>query len=130
MENLQLASKRKEVIKTRVVGRFGVSSETVTGSILFQTPLPHLELSDPGTVPVGLRNQLYKELPLSSALHGWWRRGVRRGIGRRGNWDGIWRLTPSPVEDPLDASFDWWALKDHAYEVMLYSVLCRVLTKV
>lgn len=102
-----------------MMGICGVLSETVTGSIGFQHLLSHLELSDPGTVPVGLRNQLYKEFPLSSALHGRWGRSVWRGIGSRGNRDGIRRITPSPVEDLLDTPFDRRALKDHAYTFLL-----------
>lgn len=108
-----------------MVGIFGVLSETVTGSIGFQRLLSHLELCDPGAVPVGLRNQLYKEFPLSPALHGWWGRGVWRGIGSRGNRDGIRGITPSPVEDLLDTSFDRWALIDHAY--MFFIVLLCIL---
>lgn len=84
--------------------------------------LPHLELRDPGAVPVGLRHQLHEELPLGSALHGWWRRGVRGGVGSRGNRDGIRRLTPSPVEDPLDTAFDRRALQDHEYKFLLFEV--------
>lgn len=92
-----------------MVGIFGV----------FQHLLSHLELSDPGAVPVGLRNQLYKEFPLSPALHGWWGGGVWRGIGSRGNRDGIRGITPSPVEDLLDTSFDRRALKEDAYRFFI-----------
>lgn len=74
--------------------------------------LSHLQLSDPGTVPVGLPSQLDKELPLSSALHGWWWGGIRRGIRSRGNGDGRRRFTPSPVEDLLNSSFDWRTLEE------------------
>lgn len=72
---------------------------------------PHLELSDPCTVPVGLSDQLDKELPLGSALHGWWWWGVRWGIRSRGNRDGRRRLSPPPVEDLLYTTFDWWTLE-------------------
>lgn len=74
----------------------------------FQT---HLQLSDPGAVPVGLSGQLYKELPLCPAFH-WWRWwGVGWSIGSGWNRNGRWRLTPSPVEDLLDSSLDWRTLE-------------------
>lgn len=84
--------------------------------------LSHLQLCDPGAVPVGLPRQLDKELPLSSAFHGWWRGGVRRGIRSRGNRDGRRRFTPSPVEDLLHASFDWRTLEEGKRQSILDSV--------
>lgn len=74
----------------------------------FQT---HLQLSDPGAVPVGLSGQLYKELPLCPAFHWWWWQGVGWSVGSGWNRNGRWRLTPSPVEDLLDTSLDWRTLE-------------------
>lgn len=75
------------------------------------TTIPHLQLGDPGAMPVRLACQLDEELPFRSALHrGRWR-GVGRGVRGRGHRDGRWRFSPSPVEDPLDPSFDGRALR-------------------
>lgn len=70
----------------------------------------HLELSDPGAVPVGLCHQLHEELPLGSAFHGWWWGGVWWSVRRWRNRDGRWWFSPSPVQNLLDPTFDWWTL--------------------
>jgi len=73
--------------------------------------LSHLQLSDPGAVPVGLPHQLDEELPVGSALQ-WWRRGgIGRSVRSGGDGDGGRRVAPSPVEDLLDSPFDWQTLE-------------------
>lgn len=75
--------------------------------------LPHLQLADPGTVPVGKARPLDKELPLWVALEG--------GVGQRVVWLAVrpwghlgWqrRLAPRPVQDLLDLAFEGGALRE------------------
>lgn len=72
----------------------------------------HLQLADPGAVPVGEACPLHKELPLWVALEG--------GVGQRVVWLAVrpWRhlgwqrrLAPRPVQDLLDFSFEGRALR-------------------
>ena len=76
----------------------------------YGSPPPHLQLSDPGAVPVGLPRQLHEELPLRPALHGGRGRGVGGGVRGRGHGRGGRGLPPAPVEDLLDPPCDWWTL--------------------
>lgn len=73
---------------------------------------PHLQLADPGAVPVGEARPLDKELPLWVALEG--------GVGQRVVWLAVrpgrhlgrqWRLAPRPVQDLLDFAFERRALR-------------------
>lgn len=75
--------------------------------------LPHLQLADPGAVPVGKARPLDKELPLWVALEG--------GVGQRVVWLAVrpWRhlgwqrrLAPRPVQDLLDLAFEGGALRE------------------
>lgn len=119
MEDLQLEGRRKAKERKTVI--FIQVNRRQLQEVEGETEIPHLiiiacsnnylQLSDPCTVPVGLPSQLDKELPLSSALHGWWQGGVRWGVRSGGNGDGRRRFTPSPVEDLLDTSFDWRTLE-------------------
>lgn len=72
----------------------------------------HLQLADPGAVPVGEARPLHKELPLRVALEG--------GIGQRIVWLAIrawghfsWQrgLAPRPVQYLLDLAFEGRALE-------------------
>lgn len=75
--------------------------------------LPHLQLADPGAVPVGKGRPLDKELPLWVTLEG--------GVGQRVVWLAVrpWRhlswqrrLAPRPVQDLLDLAFEGRALRE------------------
>lgn len=75
--------------------------------------LPHLQLADPGAVPVGKARPLDKELPLWVALEG--------GVGQRvvclavRPWRHLcWqrRLAPRPVQDLLDLALEGGALRE------------------
>lgn len=72
----------------------------------------HLQLADPGAVPVGKARPLDKELPLWVALEGGVdQRVVRLAVrpGRHLGWQ--WRLAPRPVQDLLDFAFERRALR-------------------
>lgn len=74
--------------------------------------LPHLQLADPGAVPVGKAGPLDEELPLGVALErrlaqriAWLAVGARRQLCRQRG------LPPRPVQNLLDLAFEGRALR-------------------
>lgn len=72
----------------------------------------HLQLADPGAMPVGEARPLHKELPLWVALEG----GVGQwivwfAIGARGHFSWQRGLAPRPVQYLLDLAFEGRALE-------------------
>lgn len=72
----------------------------------------HLQLLDPGAVPVGQTCPLHEEFTLWDPLQhlGWGERQLRVRGGQRGRQRGRGRLLPGPVQDALDFALQWRAL--------------------
>lgn len=74
--------------------------------------LSHLQLADPGAVPVRKASPLYEELPLWVALErrlGQWIVWLAVRARRQFSWQR--GFSPRPVQNPLDLAFEGRALK-------------------
>lgn len=72
----------------------------------------HLQLCDPGAVPVRHVGPLGEELPLRAPCQRGGIGGVGREVWRAGDWCGGRSVAPPPREDLLDLPLHWRTLQD------------------